>query len=62
MVGDGTPAEMMEGFDDPQEAIGSYCEDWPWAGNPDEEQEDLMGYTPRQLLVIYLENHKNEWS
>ena len=60
-VGSGTPAEMMEGFDNPEVAINGYCKDWPFSeSGPD--QEDLMGYTPRELLIIYLKNHKNEWS
>lgn len=65
-VGSGTPEEMMAGFTDPQTAIDAYCDDWPFrtdpeAAGPDDELDDLMGYTARQLLVIYLENHEDEW-
>jgi len=61
-VGSGTTSEMMAGFNTPEEAVNAYCEDWPFTeSDPDDEQDDLMGYTPRQLLVIYLDNNENEW-
>lgn len=66
-VGAGTTEEMMEGHATPEEAIAAYCDDWPFrtdpeAGGPDDEQADLMGYTPRQLLILYLELHEDECS